>query len=221
MKKTEYFPGFGERLAVQLKRQKLTNKEFAEQVKINANSLTNYTAGRRVPGPDILQRMADILHVSVEWLLHGEKHNDDPDIIDLGDERRIPVFDAGAGFDCFWDDNGYPVGHSNTYVTVSKREIDERAFGLKVHGDSMLPKIESGDMVIVVPGQRLENGCICFVTDSQDNQGEKLIRRYHVDSKGYVMLVPDNPAAGFSIAITPENQERYKIFRVTEVRKKV
>jgi SOS-response transcriptional repressor LexA len=185
-----------------------------------------------MPKLDVAERMANILGLSVDWLLYeedrgGSRLRHTPSMLqpqeneDLGPgERRIPIFDAGAEHDCYWDDQGYPVGHSKFQTSVPQKESDEQTFALRVHGDSMLPKVESGDMVIVVPNRRLENKCVCFVTDSQDSQGEKLIRRYNIDTKAQVLLTPDNPEVGFVIAITPENQDRYKIFRVTEVRKR-
>ena len=140
------------------------------------------------------------------------------DILPDAPMRRIPVFDAGAGKDCNWSDNGYPVGLADTYEYATKQETDENTFAVRVHGDSMLPEIKHNNTVIVVPSQQLEHGCICFVTE-QGDEGIKVVRRYF-DYPDMIILRPDNPTEGFEIIINKNNGSKYRIYRVTEIRKK-
>ena len=52
---------------------------------------------------------------------------------------------------------------------------DTRAFALMVDGDSMTPKIEHGDQLIVMPGEEPRNGCI--VVAKLKNDGV-IVRRF-------------------------------------------
>lgn len=140
-------------------------------------------------------------------------------VVNLGPERQVPVFDAGAGHNRFWDDGGYPLGQSDEYLSVPTRESDLNTFAVRVHGNSMAPKIEDGDRVIVVPSRRLEHGNVCFVTNSEEPDGEKLIRRYFVYGNT-IVLKPDNPDEGFEIQISDGRHHGYRMFKVTEVRKR-
>lgn len=140
------------------------------------------------------------------------------EIMSVNSWRKVPVFDAGAGADRFWSDSGYPVGISDDYLELPQRETDDNTFGVRVHGRSMAPAIEEGDIAVVVPSRTLEHGKACFVTFVQDDCGERLVRRYFRYG-GVVVLKPDNPAEGFEIELTAANEHLYKIFRVAAVHK--
>ena len=140
------------------------------------------------------------------------------EMVERGAMRWVPVFHAGAGPDCWWDDGGYPVGESDQYMQVPVTESDEYSFAVKVHGNSMAPAIEDGDLALVVPSRELQHGKACFVTNQHEQIGERLIRRYFKYGQ-VVVLKPDNPAAGFEIQLTPENCEEYRVYRVTKVEK--
>lgn len=216
-----------------LRKYKSSGKTFIELANAAKNVTTSATIGRyangKVEEPSLTIWFA--LHnaapefispppvVMAQRQLPVRYHNDYAEEEDLGEERRVPVFDAGAGSNCFWDDGGYPVGHSDEYLLVPMRESDKNTFGVRVHGNSMAPRIEDGDRVIVVPSRCVEHGRACFVTHYDDPQGEKLIRRYFKYGD-MVILKPDNPAEGFEIQITSENADQYGIFAVTEVRKR-
>jgi phage repressor protein C with HTH and peptisase S24 domain len=132
------------------------------------------------------------------------------------DSITLPVFHAGAGPHCYWDDGGFPPGFSAEYITIDKKGLDIKSFGVKIHGNSMLPSMENGDIAIIDATKPLQHGKACYVTDKQDDLGERLIRRYF-NYNGVIVLKPDNPQEGFEITITPENEERYGIFRVVRV----
>ena len=140
-------------------------------------------------------------------------------ISELGEERRIPVFDAGAGSNCFWSDGGYPVGESDEFLYAPMRTTDENTFAVRVHGESMLPEIKDGDLAIVVPTRQLEHGKLCFVTNTEDPEGERLIRRYFKYGDT-VVLRPDNPAKGYELEINVQENSCYRVFKVTELRKR-
>jgi phage repressor protein C with HTH and peptisase S24 domain len=138
------------------------------------------------------------------------------EIIAPEDTRKIPVFDAGGGKNCYWDDQGYPQGQSNEYAYLPKRETDPKTFAVRVHGNSMAPTVKDGEIAVVVPSMRLQNRQICFYSNYDDPQGEKLVRRYF-DYAEQVFLRPDNPEEGFEIILYKKKEYNCGIFRVSHV----
>jgi repressor LexA len=65
---------------------------------------------------------------------------------------------------------------------------DPQAFALKVKGDSMAPRIENGDVVIVSPQQEPHSGDICVVRVN----GEDTLKKVKFEGN-YLHLVPLNP----------------------------
>ena len=130
-----------------------------------------------------------------------------------GGMRQIPVFDAGAGEPSHFSDNGYPVGHAESYITLPEYlNLSQGAFAVKVHGDSMAPEINLGDTVVVDPEQRLENGQICFATWTDDECGQRLVKIYKVNN-GNIMLLSKNPMHG-PITLDPEKDQAVKLYKV-------
>ena len=64
---------FGEKLRELRKRNKLTQKELASMIGITKSVVSFYELGDRTPSPDILRKLAQIFHVSADYLLGIEK----------------------------------------------------------------------------------------------------------------------------------------------------
>ena len=65
-----------------------------------------------------------------------------------------------------------------------------RAFGLTVEGDSMEPKCEPNDVVVVDPDAELRNGCLVVAKLKDDGV---VLRRFTRLEAGRVKLIPYNP----------------------------
>lgn len=70
---------------------------------------------------------------------------------------RVPVVGkAMLGKDGYFDGLDYPVGHGDGYLAVPSS--DPNAYALRVVGNSMLPRIKSGEYVLIEPAQTYTNG---------------------------------------------------------------
>lgn len=79
--------------------------------------------------------------------------------------RLIPVISwvhAGEFADC---DDRWPPGVSGVEDPVSSyTKMGPNVFGLRVEGDSMLPRFMPGDIAIIDPSVRCDNGSACVVS---------------------------------------------------------
>lgn len=123
----------------------------------------------------------------------------------------VPLFDAGAGEPSSFTDGGYPVGEAGEFITVPKEGLDDNTFAVRIHGDSMTPYLEEGDIAVVVPSAPLQNGKLCFATWPGDD-GDKLIKRYYKYGD-VIVLKSDNPQYP-DIEINGGNHEGVRIYRV-------
>jgi repressor LexA len=76
--------------------------------------------------------------------------------------------------------------YAEKYVTVDDVK-DPNAFALEVKGNSMSPRIENGDIVIVTPKSEVHNGDICVVRV----QDEDTLKKVKIDDQ-FVHLIPFN-----------------------------
>lgn len=65
--------------------------------------------------------------------------------------REVPIVGTTQGGppDRIWLETGHPVGHGDQYVEVATS--DPHAYGLRVVGDSMAPRIMEGEWIVVEP----------------------------------------------------------------------
>ena len=76
---------FSEKLRQSRKRVRLSQSQLAERVGVTQRSMTNYECGRDVPRRKTLRKMAEELHVTVEYLTNDAV--DDPQAGRLREER--------------------------------------------------------------------------------------------------------------------------------------
>ena len=77
--------------------------------------------------------------------------------LQLRQGRDIPVVgEAQGGPDGYISINDYPVGHGEGWITLYS--ADPGAYGLRVRGDSMRPRIKSGEHIVVEPGIEAQPG---------------------------------------------------------------
>src|SRR5262249_20154948 len=77
--------------------------------------------------------------------------------------NAVPVINrVAAGYPSDFTDLSYPRGVADDYVACPEVH-DEQAFAARVHGDSMTPKYNEGDIVIFSPAAAPRSGDDCFV----------------------------------------------------------
>jgi len=159
---------------------------------------------------------AEILHVNPNWLATGNgqkaplsaaiaesvtagasvdaavvRGNGQPETIrPYPSGNRIPVVGSAL-----LGDNGhfveleYPVGHGDGWIDIASR--DPNAYALRCRGDSMKPRIQAGEFVVVEPNQEPTPGDEVLIKASD---GRVMVKKYLYRRDGRVHLVSVNEA---------------------------
>lgn len=189
---------FGERLRIARENKGFDQARMARKVEIAVRTLQRWEKGEQVPDSEYLMRIVKHAGVRPEWLLTGEGEmypvsQRQRKIIPLHNEQLlrkvtlvdIPLFSsipAGRATAIFHPD------HVDRYVTVDNIR-DRNAFALLVKGNSMSPRIEDGDIVVVSPQHDVRNGDICVVRVND----EDTLKKVNIEEQ-YIHLIPLNPA---------------------------
>lgn len=89
-------------------------------------------------------------------------------------EGRVPVIGtAQLGTDGYFDPMEYPVGHGDGYLLIYSD--DEDAYGLKVVGNSMMPRIRHGEYVVIEPNHEFTAGDEVLV---RTTDGQAMIKEF-------------------------------------------
>lgn len=169
-----------ERLKEARKSAGYTQLKVAKVLGVSRSAISMWETTPTEPDNETLSRLADLFHVSVDYLLGREG--------DLPRRRgvRIPVLgDVAAGI---------PIEAVEDILDYE--EIDEdlaltgEFFGLRIKGRSMEPRIMEGDVVIVRQQETAETGDTVVVSVNGDLA---TVKRIKIGPAG-ITLIPSNPS---------------------------
>ena len=186
----------GDRLREARESKEMDQSTLADKAGIATRTLQRWEKGEQVPDGVAITKIAKATNVQPNWLLTGEgemyavpsrPENVYPlpgslrrgvNLVDLPLISSVPAGKVATIFHPDYVDN---------YVTVDDIK-DPGAFALRVKGNSMAPRIEDGDVVIVSPQQEARNGDVCVVRVD----GEDTLKKVKFEGN-YVHLIPLNP----------------------------
>lgn len=158
-----------------LREQKgLTQAELAKELNLSSSAIGMYETSKREPSYTILQTIADYFNVRIQTLLNN---NSNPFVVPV-----LGRVQAGIPLEAIED-------------IIDYEEIpDEMAkqgeyFGLQIKGDSMSPRFQEGDVVIVRKQANIDNDDIAIMLV---NGNDATIKKIKKDKNG-IALIPLNP----------------------------
>ncbi len=155
----------------------MTAKQLAERVGVAESTMSLYENGKREPDFGTLMRIAAVLGASVDALLGAHAN------VQTG--VKIPVYGAvaaGVPIEAITDIEDYEE------ITEQMAATGDYA-ALRIHGDSMEPRMTEGDVVIVRVQETVENGEIAIVLIGNEDATCKRVMR----TNDGIMLLSTNP----------------------------
>ena len=153
----------------------LTQEQFARRINVSKGAVAMWETGKRIPDTDMLKTISRFFRVTVDELIGNEHKITEPsniaDILPSDKIFKIPVFSTvSAGLGAYASDevvDYIPMVIDNPYDA-------EETIGIRVRGDSMYPKIEDGDIIIVRKQESVDSGSIAVLLLDGD---EGLVKR--------------------------------------------
>ena len=171
------------RIIKTLKEKELSQKDLCEYIGRKEQAFSDWKAGRSNSYKKYIDQIAEYLDVSADYLLGKtdipERMEDYFTVIDMPEQKLLPIFGlVSAGTGCFADED--ILG----YESADKKYCDGEHFWLRVKGDSMSPRIQDGDLVLVRKQSSVDSGDIgVFLVNGEDGYVKKV--RY---SENHIIL---------------------------------
>ncbi len=162
-------------------RKGLSQRALAQKIYMSQQGYAKYETGQSSPDPEKLSEIAYILGCSMETLTGTERKSN----LQNTNATKIPVFGQVAA--------GIPI--SAIEDIIDHEEIPEdlaklgEYFGLIIKGDSMEPRMTTGDVVIVRVQQTAETGDIAIIRIGREEATCKKIKK----TPEGIMLISLNP----------------------------
>lgn len=170
----------GERIKEARKSAGLTQLELAKKTELSRSYIGDIEKDRYNPSVSTLQLIATATNTPLEDLLPSTKT-----VSPAGRGVRIPVLGRVVA--------GIPIEAVEEILDYEEITPELAAtgefFALQVRGDSMLPKLEEGDVVIVKKQEDVETGDIAIVLVNGDEATIKQVKKVN----GGIMLYGFNP----------------------------
>lgn len=167
----------------------LSQEQLAEKIGLTKQAISQYERGERSPSMDVLEALCDFFNVSSDYLLGFDAvtlrfvGKNEIDKLESKSSARIPVLGRVAA--------GIPIDAIEDIIDWE--DIAEDApgeyFGLKIKGDSMMPRIVEGDVVIVHSQPDAESGDVVIVQINGDTATCKRLAKYDTG----ISLISFNP----------------------------
>ena len=152
----------------------LKDIDVARMTGISRSNLSGWKSGVSRPKYANMVKIADVLGVSVDYLMTGGEAQE------VKSGVAIPILGFVAA--------GVPISAITDIigeVSISPAEAKKgEHFALKIHGDSMEPLINEGDIVVVRSQPEAENGDIVI---AQVNGDQATCKRLMVTANGIVL----------------------------------
>lgn len=172
----------------QLRNEKgLSQQSLAEMLELSTSAYGFYEQGKNVPPIDVMNKLADIYNVSVDYIIGRTKGKNTEKRID--NNRKIvsiPVLGkiaAGIPIEAIEDIEDYEE------IVIPSSHNAKDYFCLIVNGDSMLPRISNNDVVVCKKQYDADTGDIVAVYVNGSEVTLKKIQK----TKSGLSLVPTNP----------------------------
>lgn len=160
-----------------------TRREICQDLNIAYSTFSDWVNGKKYPRIDKIELMANYFNITKADLV--ERHISDLDKRKV-QATRIPVLGIViAGAPAYAEEN--IIGWEEVTKKMASRG---KLFALKVKGDSMLPKFEEGDIVIVKEQEDVESGDIAIVLVNGDEATMKQVQK----KENGIWLYAFNPA---------------------------
>lgn len=152
-----------------------TISELARYLGVSRQAVMGWKNGS-MPSADKMAKIAEYYDVSIETLTgNAEPKNRDIHIPVIGNIR------AGFPVESYESPEGYVNASSDLINT-------DNLYALRVMGDSMMPIVMEGDIIICDKASTIVNNKICVITVD----GESTLKKIKKDSSG-ITLIPMNP----------------------------
>lgn len=176
---------FGAKLKSCRKNMSLSQKEFGQKIGVAESTVSLYESNKRFPDPETLKKISTLFNISIDYLL-GNSPEKLPNQKSSGRGIRIPVLGRVVA--------GIPIEAIEEILDYEEITPEMAAtgdfFALQVRGDSMLPTLKDGDVVIVKKQPTVDSGDIAIVLVNGNDATVKEIK----ESPAGITLIGHNVA---------------------------
>ncbi len=204
---------FEQRLRELRKINKVSQSNLSKALGISQQAVGKWETGRCTPAPQMIATLAAFFNVSTDYLLGIDVQNTSQSFqksANVHSEHLIPIIGTvKAGYNAL----AFEEDYGSEYASVKN---PENYFYLIVKGESMMPRINDGDLALVRRQNTLENGDLGVVVYGE---GSGTLKKF-IKRDNAIILQPFNPSYQAQIIMGEDINNIYIAGKVVETKTK-
>ncbi|MEI7219086.1 helix-turn-helix domain-containing protein [Pectobacterium carotovorum] len=164
---------------------KLSGQELGKMIGVSKSTVSQWENGSTFPRGENLTRLCKALRTTPEWILYG-KEVSQSEVFSSGMAEIKPSGVIKISWEVFMGDDGYILSKSPVDEFVTAFGTTGKSYAMHVRGDSLWPRINDGEAIIISPEIEVMAGDEVYVSLSD---GREMIRRIYSISADRVQLV--------------------------------
>ncbi len=167
----------------------LTQIEFSKRMNVDQSTVSKWEQDKAIPDIQTLVQLASFFNVSIDYLMGRDVDNNVKGMKLDRNVVKVPVYGTiPAGVPIEMIEDSYIEDEEE--IPVDWIKGGQTYFCLRVKGESMMPKFEDGDILILRQQPDCENGDYCAVSiNCTECSFKKVIKQ-----QNGITLQPLNPA---------------------------
>lgn len=166
---------FAENLSYYMKKKKVDRNQLCEDLGFKYSTVSEWLSAKKYPRIDSIEKMANYFGIVKSQLIEKNEPSNISAVIPSDKIYKIPVFaSVSAGFGAYADEDVVdilPMVIDNPYDVPDM-------IGIQVKGNSMYPKIEDGDIIVVRKQESVDSGEVAvLLLDGNEGLVKKVVYR--------------------------------------------
>lgn len=160
-------------LSYYMKKKKVDRNQLCEDLGFKYSTVSEWLSAKKYPRIDSIEKMANYFGIAKSQLIEKNEPSNISAIIPSDNIYKIPVFESvSAGLGAYADSNVIDY----IPMIIDNRYSVPDMIGIKVKGDSMYPKIEDGDIIVVKKQESVDSGDVAvLLLDDNDGLVKKVV----------------------------------------------
>lgn len=164
---------FADNLSYYMKKKKVDRNRLCEDLGFKYSTVSEWLSAKKYPRIDSIEKMANYFGIVKSQLIEKNEPSNISAVIPSDKIYKIPVFaSVSAGFGAYAAEDVVdilPMVIDNPYDVPDM-------IGIQVKGDSMYPKIENGDIIVVRKQESVDSGDVAvLLLDGNEGLVKKVV----------------------------------------------
>lgn len=167
------------------KRHKMSGESLGKVIGVSKSTISQWENGNTQPSGVNLTLLCKVLKTTPEWILYGKG----TPAVETSNSEMARIRHSGViniSWEMLMGDSGCILSKTPHDGYVTSFGATEKSYAVKIHGDSLWPRINDGEVIVISPDIEVAAGDEVYVLLAD---GSEMIKRIYSISADRVQLI--------------------------------